>query len=189
MGPMRIFTGFACAAIVACSPPALPGPPHAATSNDPDGVACPEGKPARAGLDNFGAYIGTWEQNRPHDRQFPSDYSIGTIQGHVAVRCSANGFVVVERIHPLFASPEGQALRVALTEVPDDSEKVYDHIHAGCRVLQYRSPKLARQLGADDTDGRVGFVFQSDGAAYYSGAVKSIVLDLYDRLGADTRGC
>src|SRR5262249_27868669 len=176
--------------VAACSPPGFPSPsPAAVTTRDPGQVECPDGRPARPGLQNFGAYIGTWQHSRPHDTKVPTDYVIGTLQGHVAVRCSTDGFVVLEQIHPLFAAPESQALRVALTEVPDDSEKVYDHLHPGCRALQYRSQKLARQLAGDDADGRVSILLKSGGSAYYSGAVMTIVLDLSDRLGADTRDC
>ena len=176
--------------MAACSPPGLAqAPPAAVTTRDAGQVECPDGKPARPGLQNFGAYIGTWQHNRPHDTRVPTDYVVSTLQGHVAVRCSDDGFVVVEQIHSLFAAPEGLALRVALTDLPDDSDKVYDHPRQGCRVLQYRSQQLARQLGADDADGRVDIVLTSEGGTYYSGAVKTIVLDLFDRLGADTRGC
>lgn len=179
-----------CTAGVSCQ---APGPTHsspaaAVTSHDPGDVVCPDGRPARPGLQNFGAYIGTWQQSRPHDSRFSTDYAIGIVPGHVAVRCSNDGFVIIEDIHPLFAAPAGQALRVALTDIPEDSNKIYDHTHAGCRVLQYQSQNLARQLGADDADGRVNIVFDSGGGPY-SGTVKNIVLDLNDRLGADTRAC
>jgi hypothetical protein len=174
---------------IACQAPgSASAPPPALTTHDPGQVACPEGKAPRPGLQNFGAYIGTWQQNRPHDSQYSSDYAIGIVQGHVAVRCSTDAFVIVENIHPLFATPAGQALRVALTDLPADSTRVYDHTHSGCRVLQYQSGELARQLGADDADGRVDIMFDSSGATY-TGTVKTIVIDLYDRLGADTRGC
>ena len=163
--------------------------PSARSTHDPGNVECPDGKSARNGLANYGAYIGTWQSNRRHDTATPSDYVIGSIPGHVAVRCSSDDYVIVEEIHPLFQSPAGQALRVALTELPDDSEKVYDHRHAGCRVLQYRSQKLADQLGADDNDGRVDIVFESEGSAYNAGAIKVILMDLFDSLGADTRDC
>jgi len=159
------------------------------TGNVPPATPCPDGKPARAGLQNFGAYIGTWQANRPHDVQFPSDYAIGTLAGRVTVRCSTTGYVIVEEIQPVFGSPAGQAVRVALTDIPTDGQKVYDHVHARCRLLQYSSRELARQLGADDPDGRVDIMFQSDGNAYNSAAVKLIKMDLLDRLGADTRIC
>jgi len=152
-------------------------------------VPCPDGRPARAGLQNFGAYIGTWQANRPHDLQSPSDYVIGIIPGRVAVRCSSDGFVIVEEIHPLFDSPAGQAVRVALTDIPADGQKIYDHVHRGCRVLQYSSVQVAHQLGAHDADGRIDITFSSDGAAYNPAAVKLITMDLRNGLGADTVAC
>jgi len=159
------------------------------TSSAPAVAQCPDGKPARTGLQNFGAYIGTWQANRPHDVQFPSDYTIGTLTGRVTVRCSTTGYVIVEEIRPVFGSPAGQAVRVALTDIPTDGQKVYDHVHARCRLLQYISRELARQLGADDPDGRVDIMFQSDGNAYNSASVKLIRMDLLDALGSDTRPC
>ena len=187
---VRLLIVAMCFAMFGCTPPGTPATtPAAVTTRDPGDVACPNGKPARAGLANFGAYIGTWQESRPHDRTVSEDYVIGMIPGHVGVRCSDDGFVIHEEINPMFESPAGQALRVALTDIPQDSEKVYDHLHAGCRVFQYTSQTLARQLRADDNDGRVDIVFESEAGAYNSGAVRVILLDLYDRLGADTRDC
>lgn len=194
-GPTRplIGAGSACLLVVglaACQPagPAKTSP-AAVSNHDAGELDCPSGKPSRDGLSNFGAYIGTWDANHPHDTDVPAEYAIGSIAGRVAVRCSKSGFVVAERIRPQFQSPAGQALRVALTDLPDDAEKVYDHTHGGCRVLQYRSAKLAHQLGARDRDGRVDIVFRSDSATYNPAAVKVIDMDLFDRLGDDTRGC
>ena len=176
--------------LAACN---APGVSRASSSpdstHDPGQVDCPAGKPARSGLQNFGAYIGTWDANHEHDPQVPAEYAIGSIPGRVEVRCSNDGYVVVERIRPQLQSPAGQALRVALTDLPDDAEKVYDHMHAGCRVLQYTSARLAHQLGAEDNDGRVSIVFRSDGGTYNAAAVRVIDLDLFERLGSDTRAC
>ena len=175
---------------VACQAPGTASSsPSAVSTRDAGSIDCPSGKAARAGLQNFGAYIGTWDANRPHDPTVASDYVIGIVPGHVSVRCSTDDFVVVEQLHPRFQAPAGTAVRVALTELPDDSEKVYDHTHPACRVLQYRSHQLAQQLGADDPDGRVDIVFTSESIAYNSAAVTTIVLDLGDRLGADARSC
>ncbi len=185
---VRLLIAAICLAMAACTP-GLSSSPSAASTHDPGNVECPSGKADRAGLLNFGAYIGTWQTNRSHDSALSSNYLIGIVPGYVAVRCSNDGFVVQEEIHPLFQSPAGQALRIALTDIPDDSNKVYDHAHAGCRVFQYRSSKLAHQLGADDADGRVNIVFEGDGGTYNPAAVRVILMDLYDRLGADTRGC
>lgn len=174
----------------ACQPPGRATASPAATQpRDAGAVDCPVGKPERDGLSNFGAYIGTWDANHVHDGQVTTDYVIGSIPGRVAVRCTDTGYVIVEMIAPRFQSPAGQALRVALTDLPDDAEKVYDHTRVGCRVLQYRSAKLARQLGAADRDGRVDIVFRSETATYNPGAVRSIDLDVFDVLGADTRAC
>jgi len=179
-----LFASAACQQPIAAFHSASPS-----TSNALAATQCPDGKPVRAGLQNFGAYIGTWQANRPHDFQFPSDYVIGTIAGRVTVHCSNDGYVIVEEIRPVFASPAGQAVRVALTDVPDDGQKVYDHVHARCRLLQYSSLELARQLGSDDPDGRVDIMLQSDGTAYNAASIKLIKMDLSDRLGADTRAC
>lgn len=182
----------AAACLVNAAACQLPGTasasPAAVITHDPGSVECPSGKAARGGLHNFGAYIGTWDGNHPRDPANNAVYLIGILSGDVEVRCSADGYVVNETMRPVFHSPEGQAVRVALTDLPDDSDKVYDHLHPGCRVMQYRSAKLARQLGADDRDGRVNIVFTSDGGTY-TGVVKTILLDLFDRLGADTRAC
>ena len=180
----------ALALCAACQIRATPTASHAALETQgASEIDCPGGKPARDGLANFGAYIGTWDANHVHDGLVTTDYVIGSIPGRVAVRCTSTGYVIVEMIAPQFQSPAGQALRVALTDLPDDAEKVYDHTHAGCRVLQYRSAKLARQLGAADRDGRVDIVFRSETATYNPGAVRSIDLDVFDVLGADTRAC
>src|SRR5207247_4627087 len=97
-----------------------------ASAHDPGQVDCLAGKPARSGLQNFGAYIGTWDANHEHDAQVTADYAIGSIPGRVEVRCSNDGYVVVERIRPQLQSPAGQALRVALTDLPADPATVYD---------------------------------------------------------------
>jgi hypothetical protein len=48
----------------------------------------------------------------------------------------------------------------ALSDIPDDALKIYDHTHRGCRTLQYASAKLAHQLGDTviriDTTGVLG---------------------------------
>jgi hypothetical protein len=184
---MLIAVAFAAGA---CQPPAaaLRSPP-ASPARSEGTIQCPEGKAARAGLQNFGAYIGTWQASRPRDVLSPSDYVIGTISGRVTVRCSSDGYVIVEEIRPLFDSPAGQAVRVALTDIPADGQKIYDHVHAGCRVLQYSSLELAHQLGAHDADGRVDITFTSDGAAYNPAAIKLITMDIGNALGADAIAC
>src|SRR5438445_12704111 len=100
------------------------------------------------------------------------------------LRYSHYCYVDVEDIRPLFDSPSGQALRVALTDVPDDGQKVYDHVHPGCRVLQYSSLQLAHQLGAVDSDGRLDITFSSGGTAYNSRAINVIRPDVATSLMA-----
>ena len=131
----------------------------------------------------------TWQANRPHDSVVSPNYVIGMVPGYVAVRCSDDGFVVEEEIHPRFQAPAGQAVRISLSDIPDDSVRALDHTRAGCRVLQYSSGKLAHQLGPDDADGRVDIVFVGENGTYNPASVKVILMDLYDRLGADTRDC
>ncbi|HKW72137.1 MAG TPA: hypothetical protein VJQ08_04860 [Candidatus Dormibacteraeota bacterium] len=163
--------------------------PVAVRSHDPGQVDCPGGKAVRPGLKNFGAYIGTWEANHRRDTQFSTAYSIGMIPGRVVVDCSSDDFVVVEAIYPRYQAPAGQALRVALTDLPDDSTKIYEHTHTGCRTFQFQSKKLALQLGADDNDGRVAITFESQTATYNPASIYLILINLHDSLGQDTWGC
>jgi hypothetical protein len=163
--------------------------PAAVKTRDPGQVDCPDGRKARPGLKNFGAYIGTWQINHRRDPQLSTAYEIGTIPGRVTVSCSTDEFVVVEAIYPRNQSPAGQALRVALTDLPDDSTKLYEHAHSGCRTLQYQSRELARQLGADDNDGRVTVTLESQTATYNAASVYLILIDLHDTLGQDTTLC
>jgi hypothetical protein len=181
----------ACAALVACSAPRIASQPSPAAVNtrDPGRVGCPDGKPARSGLQNFGAYVGTWQANHLQAASSPPSYAIGSIAGLVQIRCSTDDFVIAEAIYPRNQSPAGQALRVGLTDLPDDSVKVYDHAHAGCRTLQYQSKKLAQQLGPDDRDGRVNIVLVSQTATYNAASIHVIYLDVLDKLGEDSDGC
>jgi hypothetical protein len=176
---------------MACS---IPGPrnestPSAVKTHDPGQVDCPDGRPARPGLKNFGAYIGTWQSNHRRDPQVSAAYLIGSIAGRVVVSCSNDDFVVVEAIYPRNQSPAGQALRVALTDLPDDSTKIFEHFHAGCHTLQFQSKKLAQQLGADDSDGRVNITMESQTVTYNPAAIYLILIDLQDTLGQDTHTC
>ncbi len=123
------------------------------------------------------------------DPQTASDYRLGAASGHVGIRCSADGFVIEEQIHPLNQTPAGTALRIALTDVPDDARKIYDHMHEACRTLQYASAELARQLGDDDRDGHLSITFQSDGPTYNPASVTLIRIDVVDILGADSQPC
>ena len=116
--PRRCLIALACLGMLACS---VPGRPTAAATTQQTGpVACPDGKPDRAGLSNFGAYIGTWATAHRRDPQASDAYAIGTLPGHVTVRCSAHDFVIAEAISPRNQVPAGLALRVALSDLPDD---------------------------------------------------------------------
>ena len=176
--------------IGACSlPRSASASPVASAPPNPTSLGCPDGQPARAGLVNFGAYIGTWQSMHARDPETPSDYRLGAAPGHIGVMCSADGFVVEEQIHPLNQTPAGSALRIALTDVPDDARKIYDHMHAGCRTLQYASAKLAKQLAAADRDGHFSITFESDGPTYNPASVTVIRIDVVDVLGADSQRC
>ena len=144
---------------------------------------------ARDGLANFGAYIGTWQANHQADPSVPGAYRLGGAQGRIEIRCSPDGFVTAEKIFPRNQTVAGLALRLALTDLPDDARTIYDHVHRGCRTLQYQSTKLAHQLGADDRDGHVGFSLESDGPNYNPASVTLIRIDVTDVLGGDSRDC
>jgi hypothetical protein len=150
---------------------------------------CPDGQQSQAGLSNFGAFIGSWQAEHLLDGQHAGAYRLAGAQGWIFVRCTTAGYVINEEIHPEHQTPEGLALRLALSDIPADSKEIYDHTHNGCRTLQYQSNKLARQLGADDRDGHVAFTFISEGPAYNPVSVAVIQMDTVDVLGADTRRC
>jgi hypothetical protein len=152
-------------------------------------VDCPAGKAQRIGLNNFGAYIGTWQASHRQVPQSTSYYTTATVPGRVTVWCSADGYVVAEEIQLMFHVASGGAFQIALTELPADSTKVYDHLHAGCRSLQYQSARLAEQLGADDGEGVADIRFQGDGPAYSAASISLVRIDLGEKLGADTGAC
>jgi hypothetical protein len=162
---------------------------HEVATSTPDPLACQDGKPALGGLANFGAYIGTWQATHARDPRSATGYRLGAAPGRIEVRCSLDDFVIVEEIRPQNQAPAGLALRLALSEIPDDARKIYDHTRRGCRTLQYASAKLARQLGDKDRDGHVGFSLESDGPTYNSAVVTVIRIDATDVLGADSRRC
>src|SRR2546430_17141029 len=167
--PRRCLIALACLGMLACSVPSRPT--AAAPTQQPGPVACPDGKPDRAGLSNFGPYIGTWETAHRRAPQASDSYAIGPLPGHVTVRCSAHDFVIAEAISPRNQVPAGLALRVALSDLPDDAVKVYEHVHTKCSTLQYQSKKLAQQLGPDDNDGRAAVVVQCHALSYHGAAV------------------
>ena len=143
----------------------------------------------QGGLANFGAYIGTWQANHEAAPSVPGAYALGGAQGRIEIRCSPGGFVIAEEIFPRNQTVAGLALRLALSEIPDDAREIYDHTHRGCRTLQYASAKLGRQLLADDRDGHVGFSLESDGPNYNPASVTLIRIDVTDVLGGDSRPC
>jgi len=110
----------------------------------------------------------------------------------MAARTPGLGLLSLRREHPRLRQrrvPERKSRPCGPCQLRRLHRKVYDHAHAGCRVFQYTSAKLAHQLGADDADGRVNIIFEGDSGTYNPAAVRVILVDLYDRLGADTRGC
>lgn len=143
-----------------------------------DLAACPDGLPQQPGLTGFGAFIGTWQAN--HSRiPDTADYAIATGSGRVGVRCSSSNFVIAESITLTFHVPSGRALQFALTDLPSDAKKVYDHMHDACRSLQYRSPTLGAQLPHDDRVGLVDITISS----------QEVVLRIGNSLGDDSRPC
>ncbi len=80
-------------------------------------------------------------------------------------------------------------MRVALTDLPDDSTKIYEHLHPGCRTLQYQSKRLAQQLGPDDRDGPVDITMESQTETYNAASIYLILIDLNASLGKDKQAC
>ena len=141
-------------------------------------AACPDGLPEQPGLTGFGAYIGTWQANHQRLPQ-SADYAFATGSGRVGVHCSVSNYVVGESITWKFRVPSGRALQFALTDLPVDSLKIYDHGHANCRTLQYRSAELAAQLPRDDRVGLVDITIEGSG----------VDLRIASTLGDDSRPC
>ena len=165
------------------------GATSAVVSPAAEAEACPARMPAHDGLTNFGAYIGTWDATHQPDPRKPGAFVLSVAPGRVEIKCSAAGFVIDEEIHPRDQTVAGLALRLALSEIPGDGRKIYDHTRHGCRTLQYESATLARQLGADDRDGHVGFSLESDGLTYNAASVTLIRIDVAGMHGGDSRAC
>lgn len=141
-------------------------------------ATCPDGLPERPGLTAFGAYIGTWQAN--HSRiPDTADYAFATGSGRVGVRCSLTNHVIAESITLTFHVPSGRAVQFALSDLPPDSKKIFDHTYDACRSLQYRSPTLSAQLPQDDRAGLVDI------------SIASLVVDLRVgmSLGDDSHPC
>ena len=190
MRALTAMLALTCVLLAGCRGPqaalASPVPSHAANA----GVgSCPAGKDAENGLSNFGAYIGTWQADHRPDPKSPSDYTLAMVSGHVSVGCSVNGFVVYEAIKWTFQVPGGRALLVALTELPADSVKVYDHRHRGCRSLQYQSVELAQQLHVDDSQGLAEITLESPIATYSPASVDVALIQVAARVGDDSSSC
>ncbi len=150
----------------------------AAPAPKTDLTSCPDGLPQQSGLTGFGAYIGTWQAN--HSRIPDSaDYAIATGSGRVGVLCSPSNYVIAEGITLTFHVPSGRALQFALTDLPADARKIYDHSHDACRSLQYRSQTLSGQLPRDDRAGLVDIAITS----------QEVDLRIGFSLGDDSRPC
>jgi hypothetical protein len=150
-------------------------------------VLCPDGLPTQPGLSDFGAYIGTWQAN--HARiPASSEYIIAADSGRVGVRCSAADYVVAEDFTLTFQVPGGRALQFALTDLPSDSQKIYDHTHPACRALQYQSRMIALQL-PDDRDGLVDITLRSQSNSYNLSAVSIIEMRIATVRGGDSSLC
>lgn len=163
----------ACRTMPDLSKHQTPTPQSAATQ-----APCPDGLPQQPGLTGFGAYIGTWQANHQRLPQ-STDYAFATGSGRVGVRCSESNYVIGESITWKFGIPSGRALQFALTDLPVDAMKIYDHAHSECRTLQYRSAKLAAQLRHDDSAGLVDITVQGSG----------VDLRVASTLGDDSHPC
>jgi hypothetical protein len=182
--------GIACLFLGGCRvPPAGLSRTTPLANHDASAVVCPDGKPAQPGLTNFGAYIGTWQAGHRPDPTSPSDYAIDLATGRITVQCSAAGFVTVEIISLTFQVPNGRALQFALTDLPADSTKIYDHTHPGCQNFQYRSHRLAQQLAGVDSEGLADITLASPSATYNRTAVSLVRIEVAGTVGDDSRGC
>ncbi len=151
-------------------------------------VACPDGLPSQPGLTNFGAYIGTWQANHARISQ-SGDYVIAADSGRVEVQCDAANYVVAEDFTLTFQVPGGRAVQFALTDLPADSRKIFDHVHPACRSLQYQSKKIAAQLPADDGGGLVDITLRSSTRTYNLSAVSMVDIRTATSLRDDSRPC
>ena len=170
----------------------MPDLSHKAPSSPPAAaetslIACPDGLGAQPGLTDFGAYIGTWQANHARIAN-SSDYIIAADSGRVGVQCDAANYVIAEDFSLTFQVPGGRALQFALTDLPADSQMIYDHRHAACRALQYRSRMLAAHL-SDDQVGLVDITLSSPSRTYNLSAVSMVVMRVAGVLGDDSRPC
>ncbi|HSS60718.1 MAG TPA: hypothetical protein VLK30_04580 [Candidatus Limnocylindrales bacterium] len=187
---MRVPAGalaITCLLLAACTvtPVARTSPAPVAESTS---VACPDGKPEQPGLQDFGAYIGTWDAHHERVAQ-TGEYTIGTFSGRVAVQCSTADYIIVEVMKVTFQVPSGRALQYALTELPADSKKIYDRTHSGCRALQYQSHQLAQQLSADDHEGLADITVQNAMSSNPSDVAVLVTIRVAGKPGGDTSSC
>ena len=151
-------------------------------------VTCPDGLPSQPGLTDFGAYIGTWQANHARIPQ-SAEYVIAADLGRVGVQCDAANYVVAEDFTLTFRVPGGRAVQFALTDLPGDSRKIFDHMHPACRTLQYQSPMLAAQLPTDDHAGLVDVTLRSPSRTYNLSAISMVEIRIATSLGDDSRLC
>jgi hypothetical protein len=150
-------------------------------------VTCPDGLPSQPGLTDFGAYIGSWQANHARIPQ-SGDYVIAADSGRVAVLCDVANYVVAEVFTLTFQVPGGRAVQFALTDLPVDSRKIFDHTHAACRSLQYQSKKIAAQLPSDHV-GLVDITMRSPSSMYNLSAVSMVEVRVATSFGDDSRPC
>jgi len=151
-------------------------------------VGCPSGLPSQPGLTDFGAYIGTWQANHARIPQ-STDYVIAADLGRVGVQCDAADYVVAENFTLSFQVPGGRAMQFALTDLPADSRKIFDHTHPACRTLQYQSNKLAAQLPTDDHLGLVDITLRSSSRTFNSSAIAIVAIRIATSIGDDSPQC
>ena len=189
---MRFLAGIiaaSCLLLAACR--TMPDLAHgSAPSSVPETalVGCPDGLPSQPGLTDFGAYIGTWQANHARIPQ-STDYVIAADLGRVGVQCDAANHVVAEDFTLTFEVPGGRAVQFALTDLPADSRRIFDHTHPACRTLQYQSNKLAAQLPGDDRAGLVDITLRGPSRTYNLSAISIVEIRIATSLGDDSRPC
>ena len=189
---MRFLAGLfaaSCLLLAACrTMPDLAHNPGPSAAPDARLVACPDGLPSRPGLTDFGAYIGTWQANHPRIPQ-STDYAIAADSGRVGVRCDAANYVVAEDFTLTFQVPGGRAVQFALTDLPADSRRIFDHTYSACRLLRYQSNRLAAQLPAADHSGLVDITLRSGSRAYNLSAVSMVEVRIATSVRDDSQPC
>ncbi|HEV2141870.1 MAG TPA: hypothetical protein VGT01_11815 [Candidatus Dormibacteraeota bacterium] len=189
---MRFLAGVlaaSCLLLAACrTMPDLAHEPAASSAPETALVGCPDGLPSQPGLADFGAYIGTWQANHARLPQ-SADYVIAADLGRVGVRCDAANYVVAEDFTMTFQVPGGRAVQFALTDLPADSRKIFDHTHPACRTLQYQSKALAAQLPSEDHAGLVDITLRSPSRTYNLSAISMMEIRIATSLGDDSRPC